>query len=535
VSGPAQPFRLDGTQLAGYLIHSLVGRGGMAYVYRAEDPRLGRQVALKVLAPELSTNEDFRRRFLRESRLAAALDHPNIIPIYDAGEADGLLYIAMRYVAGSDLKSLLTGGRRPDVRQLVAIFSQIAGALDAAHAHGLVHRDVKPANVLIAPAPVPQGHDHVYLTDFGITKRAGSLSGVTAAGVIVGTMDYLSPEQIAGKPVTARTDQYSLGCVVYETLTGSVPFVREDDAALLWAHLGEALPPISQARPDLPPAVQDVLVKATAKDPDNRYRSCDEFIAALTVALGAVGPALPPYRGDGPGAADARRPPRFDPADQQTTSAALTWRRAGRRILLGVLAGVLAVALAVTGYLVFTGRSGPTTRFTATDLVPFSFTYPADWHQAGAGTEVVFSPHAEGIQPFFAERGGADTWTEVRRLRQRDAPGTVGLFTTFSSGDTASRPIEEQRQSVQSYLPQPAEFTDAQSGLSLGGSTATRLDGDLRDQSDSSTRLRFRCYTLLIHRPQPSTVYLIFFSATQSFNDNQEIFDRIAASVDLPG
>jgi hypothetical protein len=536
VTGAAKPFRLDGTELAGYVIHALVGRGGMAYVYRAEDRRLGRQVALKVLAPELSTNEDFRRRFLRESRLAASIDHPNIVPIYDAGEADGLLYIAMRYVAGRDLKSVLAGGRL-DATQVVAIFSQVADALDAAHAHGLVHRDVKPANILIAPASLPHGHDHVYLSDFGITKRAGSLSGVTAAGVIVGTMDYLSPEQIAGKPVTARTDEYSLGCVVYESLTGSVPFVREDDAALLWAHLGEALPPISQARPDLPPAVQDVLVKATAKDPDDRYPSCGEFIAALATALGPVAPAtarVMPYPVGGPGAVPAGRRPRFDPARQQSTSAAITWRRPGRRILLGVLAAVVVGVLAVAGYLAFSGGGEPTTRFTATDLVPFSFSYPASWRQAGGGTEVVFSPHTDELQPFFAERGGTENWARVGQLLQRDSAGTVGLFTTFSSNDIASRPVEEQRQSLQSYLPQTFEFTDAESGVRLGGSTATVLDGNLKDQTDGAARLRFRCYVALSHRPEPSTVYLIFFSGSQSFAGNRATFDRIAASVDLP-
>src|SRR5262249_51937698 len=240
-----------------------------------------------------------------------------------------------------------------------------------------------------------------YLTDFGITKRAGSLSGVTAAGVIVGTMDYLSPEQIAGKPVTPRTDEYSLGCVVYESLTGAAPFVREDDGAALWGHLGRGPPPASQSRPDVPPGVQDVLAKAMAKDPNDRYPSCSEFIAALTAALGSAGPApggTTQHQAGAPGAVPAGGRPRFDPARQQTTSATITWRRPGRRVLLGVLAAAVAVALAVAGYLVFGGRAKPTIRHTATDLVPISFTYPADWHQAGAGTEVVFSPHAAEIQ-----------------------------------------------------------------------------------------------------------------------------------------
>src|SRR4051794_5114424 len=279
----------------------------MAYVYRAEDRRLGRMVALKVLAPELTDNESFRRRFLRESQMAASIDHPNIVPIYDAGEADGLLYIVMRYVDGTDLKAVLAGDKQLDSQQVIGIFSQVAAALDAAHDHGLVHRDVKPANILISPGSAARGHDHVYLSDFGITKRAATLSGVTEAGVVIGTIDYLAPEQIAGKPVTAQTDLYALGCVIYQALAGSVPFVRDDDAALLWAHLAEAFPPISQRRPDLPPAVQDVLGRAMAKNPEDRYDSCGEFLAELAAALatgpsgGAPGPSgLRP--GSGPGA-----------------------------------------------------------------------------------------------------------------------------------------------------------------------------------------------------------------------------------------
>ena len=313
--GRPEPFRVNDNELAGYRIEGLVGRGGMAYVYRAVDQRLGRTVALKVLAPELATDDAFRKRFLRESRLAASIDHPNVIPIYDAGEADGMLYIAMRYVDGRDLKALLSREPQLDVDRVIEIFSQVAHALDAAHAHGLVHRDVKPANILMSSGTSSQGREHIYLSDFGITKRASSMSGVTAPGVIIGTMDYLAPEQIGGKAVSARTDVYALGCVIYQALTGVLPYVRDDDAALLWAHLMEPLPPVSQHRPDVPASADGVLLKATAKDPEDRYASCGEFLAELATVLGTYRPTsgrgtARPY----PPAAEVPPGPAFEPS-----------------------------------------------------------------------------------------------------------------------------------------------------------------------------------------------------------------------------
>jgi len=279
----------SGFEVAGYRIESVIGRGGMAVVYRAEDTRLGRKVALKVLAPVLAHNEQFQQRFIRESRLAASLDHPNIVPIYEAGEADGQLFIAMRYVAGSDLKVLLSQEGGLPLARLLRIFVQIGDALDAAHELGLVHRDVKPGNILVASIQEHSGHghsDHVYLTDFGLTKRTTSLSGaLTGTGHFLGTVDYVSPEQIQGAPVGPATDVYALGCVLYECLTGQLPFHRDDDAALLWAHLVEAPPPVSGVRPELPAAVDDVVARAMAKAPEDRYGSCHELVRDLELAL----------------------------------------------------------------------------------------------------------------------------------------------------------------------------------------------------------------------------------------------------------
>jgi YVTN family beta-propeller protein len=278
-----------GSEIAGYRIESVIGRGGMAVVYRAEDLRLRRKVALKLLTPHLADSEQFRQRFILESRLAASLDHPNIVPIYEAGEADGQLFIAMRYVLGSDLKGLLAKQSGPLAEgRLLRLFAQIGDALDAAHRAGLVHRDVKPANILVvAGQGPPHAHgDPVYLTDFGLTKRTSELSsGLTGTGHFLGTVDYVSPEQIQGKPVGPGTDIYALGCVLYECLTGQLPFRRDDDAALLWAHLVDMPPPVTGIRPEVGPAVNAVVARAMAKDPADRYQTCRELVGELEQAL----------------------------------------------------------------------------------------------------------------------------------------------------------------------------------------------------------------------------------------------------------
>ena len=266
----------------------------MGVVYRATDLSLDRPVALKLIAPELAQDEHFRRRFLKEPRLAASLDHPNVIPIYEAGERDGQLYLAMRYVQGSDLGSLLQRERTLAPERALRILAQVAGALDAAHRRGLVHRDVKPANVLL------DEDEHAYLTDFGITKQAGGAS--TDTGQAVGTLDYLAPEQIRGEPVDGRSDGYALACVLYECLAGAPPFSRETQAETLWAHLQEPPPPLPGA-----PALDPVLRRALAKEKDERYATGAELVGAARV--GARARRAAPARG--PSAkAGAAPPPR---------------------------------------------------------------------------------------------------------------------------------------------------------------------------------------------------------------------------------
>ncbi|MEU3486340.1 serine/threonine-protein kinase [Streptomyces massasporeus] len=291
-----RPSELVGQQIAGYRIEQEIGRGGMAVVYRARDLRLERTVALKLLAPELARNDTFRRRFTHESRAAAAIDHPHIVPVFEAGETDGVLYIAMRYVAGSDLRHVLDReGPMPPATAL-RVAAQLASALDAAHDHGLVHRDVKPGNILVSRGTDSDHPEHVYLTDFGLTKKSLSLTGFTTVGQFVGTLDYVAPEQISGKPVDARCDVYGFACVVFETLAGHPPFIRDDDMALLWAHQYDEPPPLTGERPDLDPRVDPVFAQALAKSPDDRYPSCLAFVAALRAATtggGAEGTRTP--------------------------------------------------------------------------------------------------------------------------------------------------------------------------------------------------------------------------------------------------
>ncbi len=277
----------------------------MAVVYRAIDLRLDRQVALKILAPALARDEAFRQRFIRESRAAAAVDHPCIIPVFEAGEADGVLFIAMRYVSGRDARTLLDRDGALPAGRVVDIIEQVASALDAAHAHGLVHRDVKPANMLLG-SPTSSGHlDHVYLSDFGLTKQSQIASSLTSTGQFLGTLDYIAPEQIEGSSlVDGRADLYSLACAAFEMLSGIPPFRRDRGVAVIWAQVSAPPPPLTDRRPDLSAAVDRVLAKALAKAPGDRYQTCTEFAAALRGACelpaepaalpGAAGPARPP-------------------------------------------------------------------------------------------------------------------------------------------------------------------------------------------------------------------------------------------------
>jgi serine/threonine-protein kinase len=281
-----------GSLVAGYRIESRLGAGGMAVVFQARDERLGRSIALKVMAPQWARDEEFRRRFVAESRAAARVDDPHIIPVYGAGAADGVLFIAMRLVAGSDLRGVLRReGPLPPARAL-ELLSPVASALDAAHAAGLVHRDVKPGNILVDERPGRP--DHVYLADFGLSKSAAAGMSLTSAGSYLGTPDYSAPEQVRGHHVDGRADQYALACVAFELLTGRAPYEREMPMAVLLAHVSQPPPSLATWRPGTPVTADRVLARALAKSPEQRYASCRDFTDTLREAFG-----LPHYGSGG--------------------------------------------------------------------------------------------------------------------------------------------------------------------------------------------------------------------------------------------
>jgi serine/threonine protein kinase len=371
-----------GTRIAGYRLEEQIGRGGMAVVFRARDERLGRLVALKILAPVLAADDEFRRRFIRESQAAAAVDDPHIVPVFEAGEADGILFIAMRYVPGGDAESLVTRGGPLSAARAAGIISQVATALDAAHGTGLVHRDVKPANMLVDAHP--DRPDHVYLSDFGLSKGTVSSAGLTQAGQFLGTLEYISPEQIEGRPVDGQADEYALACAAFDLLTGAPPFRRDEPTSVMYAQLSEPPPPLTSRRPDLPSAVDDVMVKALAKAPGDRYASCREFADALRRALG-----LQPYH-SGPGVIPV--------ADHPPTQIALP------------TAGVAAEPELATHDMPTRGAAIPPSPATATDVNQPVGNGPSDGNTPSAGSGL---PNSNG--PSAGSTPGG--WLAQRRRR----------------------------------------------------------------------------------------------------------------------
>jgi serine/threonine protein kinase len=346
--GPIGP----GTELDGFVIEAVLGRGGMGVVYRARQRRPARMVALKVIAPDVAHDPEFRARFERESEIAAQIEHPNVIPVHAVGEADGIVYIAMRLVDGTDMASLLAGLGRLEPTRAATIVDQVAQALDAAHARGLVHRDVKPANILIARS---SSSEHVYLSDFGLSRHVEASHGVTRSGAFIGTIDYVAPEQVRGERVDARTDVYSLGCVLYRALTGQVPFPLDNDLAKLFAHGSQDPPVPSEYVPDLPLAFDAILPRALAKSPDDRYQSAGDLGRAAVAAAGggavpraertvAVGAAAP---------ADAQTRTQLPTRPQGAVRSPRWW---GPIAAASALAALLAVVVVV---LLANGRSSP--------------------------------------------------------------------------------------------------------------------------------------------------------------------------------
>ena len=340
-----------GDEFAGYRIERSLGRGGMGVLYLAVEPGLERRVALKLIAPEAAADEVFARRFAEESRIAASIEHPNVVPIYAAGEEDGTPFIAMRYVAGSDLGKRLGREGRLAPAVAAALIAQVGNGLDAIHAAGLVHRDVKPANVLLGGAG---GEDHAYITDFGVARNVATKSGLTQTGRFVGTLDYVAPEQISGGAVDARADVYALGCLLFKLLTGEVPFPKDGEAARLYAHLNDPPPAPSLHATEVPMALDDVVIRAMSKQPGDRYPSAGDLGRAAVAALSGSRPDLP-ERTVATGAAATREAPTEPPAEPPT--APTRWLdpggRRGRLLALGaglaVVAAIVVAALALGG------------------------------------------------------------------------------------------------------------------------------------------------------------------------------------------
>jgi serine/threonine protein kinase len=533
--------------MAGFRVEALLGRGGMAYVYLAHDMQLGRKVALKVLSPELAANRQFQLRFHRESRLLASLDHPNIVPVYQAGEADGVLYIAMRYVEGSDLSALLDREGPLDPPVALKVLTQVSAALEAAHRAGLVHRDIKPDNVLISGEASTHAVGHVYLTDFGLTKQISSLSNLTTVGNVMGTMQYLAPEQISGKPVEVRTDIYSLGGLAFRCLTGLPPFEHDDRAALLWAHLSEAPPPVSECRPGLPEEVDDVIWTAMAKAPEDRYASAGEFANALTAALDtapATVVAALPHLPD-PAQAEAAAEPRPAPTAASQPMVAGSGPPSGRsrRPWLLALLGALVVAALVVGVVVLTsggggnggsassGSSGLTGHYAADDLVPFNVSFPSSWAASGSGNQEVFSPSAGALLPLFTSLGSADAWASTWQQVTRDPNSVIGLYTSFSQ--TAYDPASQSSDVLGPLLPAQVSF-DAPNERTLDGRQVFEREGDLTNPANPKQRLHFQCYIVQRSKGVARTVHLLFIAPAATFDRQRALFDRVAASVHFP-
>jgi serine/threonine-protein kinase len=383
-----------GSDFLGYRIEKLIGQGGMGVVYRAYDLRLKRTVALKLIVPELALDERFHARFARETELAMSLEHPNVVPVYDAGDVDGRFYLAMRLVEGTDLAALLRAEGALDPARAFAICSQVANALDAAHGKDLVHRDVKPSNVLLDKS------EHVYLADFGLTRRLEEQGAQAGEGRSVGTPAYLAPEQIDGGPVDGRADIYSLGCLLYECLTGEVPFSQDSRLAVAWAHLEEEPPNASAHNSDLPGTVDAVIRKAMAKSRDDRYPTCTALIEAGEEAL------------------ELRQPSIF--------------RRQGRLVLAAAVALVVVAAAALAAALVM--------RNDCQSAVSAPTVHENSLVRIDPATNAISDVIAVGGGPFATAVGGDSVWVYTRddaTVTEIDATTNEVRNTTRLSGIAA--------------------------------------------------------------------------------------------------
>jgi tRNA A-37 threonylcarbamoyl transferase component Bud32 len=500
-----------GERLGDFEIVEVAGAGGMGVVYKARQQSLDRDVALKVIRDEIAAEPEYRQRFLREAKLAASVDHPHVVTVYDVGEEDGRLYLVMQWIDGSDLRQVLDSSGRLTPKRVIAIGGQLAGALDAVHeASGLVHRDVKPANVLLREVG---GEDHAYLTDFGVAKPPEALEMLTRTGSTVGTTGYLAPEQIQGKEAGPRSDLYSLGCLTFEMLTGKRPFDGENELAVRWAHAQDERPLVSKVVPALGHRYDSFFVRALAIDPDERFASGREFAEALagvqsatvdtdptavmgaTHAATAIGPATPP-----PPRAAAQTPPPYGYAtpppqpqhrDRSGSPVAL--------IVIGIVAvcGIAAAVLAASG--VFSKESPPASRTVAhmtqkgrrTKPVKHvvhqakSVTPPAGSESCSGASELWVNEHtscpfAENTQSAYAEADGAKNISVYSPVTGKTYPmvckGTSLI--TCSGGNNAAVYFGSAKASGQNTEPAPRVESEPTPEPEYSGSGAATISCD---------------------------------------------------------
>lgn len=484
-----------GTEFAGYRIEGVAGRGGMGVVYRATQLALDRVVALKLVVPDLAADADFRQRFQRESRVAAAIDHPNAVPVYEAGEEAGRLYISMRYVEGTDLRTLVAREGKLEPHRAVRIVAQVAAALDAAHARGLVHRDVKPANVLIEER---DSSEHAYLTDFGLTRHAEGHSEITQTGAWVGTLDYASPEQIEGRGLDARADVYALGCLLYKALTGKAPFADRQDVAKIYAHMNEPPAAVSESTPDAPVALDGVLERALAKDPDARFPSAGDLgRVALAAAEGIA--AAPGERSVATGDAAPRggsvatepivpTAPRFREPEPRATAAppsSPTPPRRGRALALGW--ALLAAAVVVAGAAFALTREDERSALEATSFATTSIAVGETPAGLAVGESAVWVALDEEsrIKRIEPETGEVTDSIDVSAGTD-GALAVAGGMVWVRSGDVVTRIDAEAKQVVGNPIEVPSE-SDGEIAAAQGTVWAANPSADTVSKIDAGS------------------------------------------------
>ena len=477
-----------GAVLAGCRVEAVVGRGGMGVVYRATQLSLERPVALKAIAPELAGDPEFRERFKRESRIAASIEHPNVIPVYEAGEGEGVLYLIMRYVEGTDLRALIDaeGGLEPE--RATRIVAQVAAGLAAAHRRDLIHRDVKPANVLIDAGGE---RDHAYLTDFGIARHAAATSGLTRTGSVIGTVDYLAPERIQDQGGDGRSDVYALGCVLFEALTGTLPYARDNEVAKMFAHMSAPVPSAREVAPGIPEELDSLARQAMAKDPDDRFSTASELAEALADTLparparagSAESPATAePEAREGPATAEAAAEEPTAPAPAAATAATLPGPAppapSRRRGVLFAVVGAAVAAIAVVIALSLSGGDTPDDGSPAADGSP---------GQGGSGD-----------QGGGDDRTAGDGDAEERPLAFRPAgavnldPGPDGLAaasgTVWVADKRNARVVPVDETSATPQDPVPVGPNPDSVAVGFGSVWVTNTDGNDVSRIDPATR-----------------------------------------------